>query len=354
MTAKPDQVSSLSVGFDTLSTSAEEGQSWPYKEANLGEKGVGCIASQDIKKGDLVLRETPQLIVPPEDDTNWEDSDCFRCNENIMKEFLKMRREDQEMYMQLDNKYEEDHKKWSEQMKIDLIPIMRVSKEFTKLENISKGLTKQKAWEVWGRFTTNSFHNGVCLKMSRFNHSCRSNAQYFWNEDTKTRDIRALRKIKEGEEITVNYISALVEPRDKRRRILKDKYNFDCNCEACDLTEAQIQCEIENIKAYNDQKRKQKEFKEKGLLIRELEFLKKMYRLAKEIKTFSLRVFLYDIVDRAYEVSCEGFENRDRARRREDWEKDAKQFADIGLKMSKTLNGENHSHVHRQRFGVRI
>ena len=78
-------------------------------------------------------------------------------------------------------------------------------------------------------------------------------------------------------------------------------------------------------------------------MIRELECLKKMYRLAKEIKTISHRVVLYNIVDRAYEVSCEGVESRNNSRRREDWEKDAKMFADIGLKISKTLNGEKHS-----------
>merc|ERR1719234_3024648 len=161
-------------------------------------------------------------------------------------------------------------------MKDDFESIMRVSEEFTKFENISK----QNAFEVWGIFETNTFHNGVCLKMSRFNHSCRSNAQYFWNEDTNTRDIRALRKIKEGEEITVNYISALLGPRDERRKILKDKYNFDCNCEACDhLAEAQIQCEIKNIQEYNDERQKQKGFKEKGILIDELKCLKQMYLL---------------------------------------------------------------------------
>lgn len=329
-----------------LSTSAE-GQSWPYKEANLGEKGVGCIATQDIRKGDLVLQEHPQLLLPPIDDSPWEDSDCLRYNENIMKEFLKMRDKDQEAYMELHNKFEDT--KWSEQMKDDHRSIRGVTDEFTKFKNISK----QKAEKVWGILETNTFHNGVCLKMSRFNHSCRSNAQYFWNEDTNTRDIRALRKIKEGEEITVNYNTTLVEPRDERRRILKDKYNFDCNCEACDFTEEQIQCEIKNIKDYKDERQKQKEFKEKGLLIRELECLKRIYRLAKDIKTFSLRVFLYDIVDRAYKVSCEGFENRNRSRRREDWEKDAKQFADIGLKISKTLNGENHSQTKVWRENLR-
>jgi hypothetical protein len=31
------------------------------------------------------------------------------------------------------------------------------------------------------------------LIMSRFNHACVSNAEYFWNEDVKARDITAIR-----------------------------------------------------------------------------------------------------------------------------------------------------------------
>ena len=42
---------------------------------------------------------------------------------------------------------------------------------------------------------TNTFHNGVCLEMSRFNHSCVSNAEYFWNEDRSTRDVRAIKYV---------------------------------------------------------------------------------------------------------------------------------------------------------------
>ena len=35
-----------------------------YKEERLPGKGVGCIARVKIKKGDLVLREAPQLLHP--------------------------------------------------------------------------------------------------------------------------------------------------------------------------------------------------------------------------------------------------------------------------------------------------
>ena len=88
------------------------------------------------------------------------------------------------------------------------------------------GLSKEKAFEVWAIHSTNGFHNGVCLKMSRFNHSCRPNAQYFWNDDTNTRDLRALRKIKEGKEITVSYIHSMLEPRGGRRSALRISSTF--------------------------------------------------------------------------------------------------------------------------------
>ena len=42
-------------------------------------------------------------------------------------------------------------------------------------------MSKEKAFKVRAIHSTNGFRNGVCIKMSRFNH-------YFWNADTRTRD----------------------------------------------------------------------------------------------------------------------------------------------------------------------
>ena len=60
-------------------------------------------------------------------------------------------------------------------------------------------ISNERAFRVWSIYTTNAFMNGVCLNMSRFNHSCRSNADHFWIDDTNTRDVRAARKIKKGD-----------------------------------------------------------------------------------------------------------------------------------------------------------
>ena len=65
--------------------------------------------------------------------------------------------------------------------------------------------------EIYGIYFTNVYEMGLCLKTSRFNHSCVSNAQVYWNEKYETRDIRAVSKIKAGEEITVRYGSSNLE-----------------------------------------------------------------------------------------------------------------------------------------------
>merc|ERR550517_220448 len=119
-------------------------------------------------------------------------------------------------------------------------------------------ITRGKAFEVWAIYTTNFFHNGVCIKMSRFNHSCRPNATYFWNVDTNTRDLRTLRNVKEGEEMTVSYINT-TETRDGRQSLLKDRYNFDCNCEGCDLNKEEIQQEMKNVSEYKEWRIRQQE-----------------------------------------------------------------------------------------------
>ena len=127
-----------------------------------------------------MLREYPQLLQP--DDPS--KTAIFRYYEKMLKAFLGMSHKDQEMYMQLHNKFaEEDTNKWSEGMMKDLEAVMDATGKMTLFENISQ----KKALIVWGIYETNSFLNGVCLKMSRFNHACKSNAQYFWNEDTNTR-----------------------------------------------------------------------------------------------------------------------------------------------------------------------
>ena len=84
----------------------------------MDEKGLGCVATKDIKEGELVLRERPLLLRPTVDDGEAWTMESFG---QLMKCFLEMPDEDKEAYMQLHNKYAEDHTKWSQGM-IESLP----------------------------------------------------------------------------------------------------------------------------------------------------------------------------------------------------------------------------------------
>ena len=51
----------------------------------MDEKGLGCVATKDIKKGELVLRERPLLLRPTVDDGEAWTMESFG---QLMKCFL--------------------------------------------------------------------------------------------------------------------------------------------------------------------------------------------------------------------------------------------------------------------------
>ena len=69
-----------------------------------------------------------------------------------------------------------------------------------------------------------------------------------------------------------------------------------------------------------------------------------MYRIAREIKTFNRRIFLQAIVEEAFDVNAQGATSAAYSKKDESsWVQEANTFAEMGLQMSKTLNGVDHS-----------
>jgi len=164
---------------------------------------------------------------------------------------------------------------------------------------------------------TNTFHNGICLVTSRFNHSCVSNAEYFWNYDIGRRDTRAIRKIKKGEEITVNYGSCIIKDgvikRDDRRRKLSENHCFLCSCDGCNLTSEELQLQNNLCDEFIQLQAKTKEIKlEKAKTnssdtADELLCLKKLYKLAKELKIMRKNEILTFFLEEAFDAACQGY-----------------------------------------------
>ena len=73
--------------------------------------------------------------------------------------------------------------------------------------------------------------------LSRINHSCQPSAELVTNPDQETQDLRAVRQIQPGEEITANY--ADLEDglnQEYRQAFLWDNFRLRCCCLCCLLT----------------------------------------------------------------------------------------------------------------------
>ncbi|KAI0044070.1 hypothetical protein FA95DRAFT_1460274, partial [Auriscalpium vulgare] len=58
---------------------------------------------------------------------------------------------------------------------------------------------------------------------------CVPNAMIRWDAPTLTLEIRALRPILPGEEVTISYVHAY-ELHDKRKSDMQQRYGFTCTC----------------------------------------------------------------------------------------------------------------------------
>ena len=63
-------------------------------------------------------------------------------------------------------------------------------------------------------------------------HSCIPNCSFTTKEDVLY--MKALREIKAGERLSIDYINCLTLPIEKRKEVLQDSYNFDCKCDRCE------------------------------------------------------------------------------------------------------------------------
>ena len=75
---------------------------------------------------------------------------------------------------------------------------------------------------------------GIYIDACRLNHDCRSNAIYTWNEGLKQIVVHAIKDIRCGEEITVNYNHAFKLRKPRREALLAD-FGFLCSCCTCSL-----------------------------------------------------------------------------------------------------------------------
>ena len=301
-------------------------------------KGIGCIATKEILPGCLVLRETPALHLPPEEE---ETSSLLQ---RTITAFLGMTKGEQEIYLRLSNMFDKDESEWSKTTKKDM--------ENLKIELEAQPLTDlppNDITKIWQIKLTNGFHNGVFLKMSRFNHSCWPNAEYFWNTDTGTRDVRAVRTVLQGEEILLDYRQPWTLTREERMSSLRENFNFDCCCIVCNASEDHLARESEDCDRFlqlSKQRLNMANDSPDDLFI-EIEILKRMHKLAVDMKIIKNSLTLKYIIESWFDASCQGFlmaDNEDEETRNL-FLGETFSSASLGVNISGVIYGEEHSNT---------
>ncbi|KAI0785221.1 hypothetical protein C8Q75DRAFT_723079 [Abortiporus biennis] len=182
--------------------------SYPWTSVELPGRGVGVVATRDIKQGELLLREKPLFVVPKKVSAS--------PGSFLLSTLAKLNRVERAEFYNL------------------------------SMVNFPDGLVPDS--EIFHQelalaiFQTNSIaageNVGIFPKMARFNHGCSKafNSMYTWREQEGGIVTYSIRDIKKGQELLTTYTDTK-RPRNERRNYLKTMYGFDCQCSVCSLSD---------------------------------------------------------------------------------------------------------------------
>jgi len=179
-------------------------------------KGRGLVATKDIKQGQQILIDTSVLTF---DNTNLS----MTCWIEIRELADNLSAKEKELFYSLKpkprNKFDFDEKR--------MLALRIYLNNSIDLGDSSKD-SKSRA--------------GIFLKLSMLNHSCCPNSRWSaLKENKEAKELRALKDISKGEEITVSYIGSGSKEcmefpsKIERNRVLAIGWCFQCNCPVCDL-----------------------------------------------------------------------------------------------------------------------
>lgn len=214
----------------------------PMKIAKLAGKGLGVLATQAIKPGQLILQEHPLVRVdkspgspearanptcaklmgrvmemakagqfnPRSEFGSWP-SEVVSCFEGILDEQSKM------AYAKLDG---EKQTLWME------LADVHAKDEVPKSPG---GIVRTNAIDD----ATN--HANLYAQLSRMNHSCAPNANRVSTDNSGGVAVVANKDIHVGDEVLISYTDGADDglPVEERRKYLVQQYHFHCMCDLC-------------------------------------------------------------------------------------------------------------------------
>ncbi|KAJ4396374.1 SET domain-containing protein 5 [Gnomoniopsis smithogilvyi] len=184
----------------------------PYRDVNIPGKGVGLVATRVVEPNEVYMARTPAVML---DDTAFRLLGRARLTALLTKAVDDLPYAHRMEYLNLTTHSEvESHAE-------RVYEIFMKNNFRTEVQNV----------EV--------FHSAF-TQVSRLNHACRPNSDYFFDDATLSHNIFAARKVDTGEELTVTY-SDPVQTHMSRQMYLLRHWGFECTCSLCTASETEIE-----------------------------------------------------------------------------------------------------------------
>ena len=309
-----------------------------YEVKHIEGKGLGLVAIKNISKGSLILKETPQMPrIKGVEAPNPKVEGSIEAQEKALQIWIKklvslfneMNLADQEEYMKLHNNFGDGNLFW-------IRMINTVENDQKKADKILK---------IIGIYCGNNFRNGLSIKISRLNHSCKPNAVNSSAVNSEFNEVWAIRNIKAGQEITISYKEGDglfgLWTTQNRQEILLQTWRFACICEFCqesyDDEQTTIQSEIQEL--IKEVEILQPETPEKCKKM--INTYKKLYKFGKMMKASPL--CMYIVLQKGYGTSRYGYREyrfTENGHNSEEFKKDCIIFAKAAETFEKLLGEE--------------
>ncbi|OAL54384.1 SET domain-containing protein [Pyrenochaeta sp. DS3sAY3a] len=174
-------------------------------------KGKGLITTRPIRKGQTILLDSPRIIASAQFPAKVNHAQGLSLFNNGLDQ---LPRQDRDLVLSLDK-----------------------SLGGTDVENVMK--TNSFACQVDDGDVGDGY---MCLfpSVARINHACKSNAHARFIPRSLLMEIKAVRDIAAGEEISISY-GKIELKHAERQRLYKDGWNFTCSCSMCTASAYEIE-----------------------------------------------------------------------------------------------------------------
>ncbi|KAK1756153.1 hypothetical protein QBC47DRAFT_299226 [Echria macrotheca] len=201
-------------------------------------KGMGLVANQFIRRGELIMANTASLMID------------YRVFHELKKEEYK------ELQLHAVNYLPDPHRK-------AFMNLSTHGQTFSTLVDTVEKIAETNAFDIDPDADDEEQNYGffvVFPEIARFNHDCRPNADYYFEHRSLTQYIHATRDIQPGEELTLSYINTVMT-RNERLRKLNHNWGFQCACSACTQEKARADVSDMRIRRIKDLRPKMRNWK---------------------------------------------------------------------------------------------